>query len=166
MVDANMFYVFISNPQNEQEICCLFIGSWHSGWQVFGARTGSLFKILVASGDRAPIRQPPCRFTKVAQGCALRKIEGGPVLGSCKIKGTQHMICMQNLRFSSCPRAKVKRQGPPVSARAQRCCHKAGFHCIKQSWNKSWNEVQPLRFSKATKSVHFTVNSLQHGHLV
>ena len=31
MVDANMFYVFISNPQNEQEICCLFIGSWHSG---------------------------------------------------------------------------------------------------------------------------------------
>ena len=29
------------------------------------------------------------------------------------------MICMKNLRFSSCPRAKVRRQRPPGSARAQ-----------------------------------------------
>ena len=29
------------------------------------------------------------------------------------------MICMKNLRFSSRPRAKVRRQGPPGSARAQ-----------------------------------------------
>ena len=28
------------------------------------------------------------------------------------------MICMKNLRFSSCPGAKVKRQGLPGSARA------------------------------------------------
>ena len=53
------------------------------------------------------------------QGCALRKIEGSPVLWNCKIQGAQHMICMKTLRFSSRPRAKVRRQGPPGSARAQ-----------------------------------------------
>ena len=31
------------------------------------------------------------------------------------------MICMKNQRFSSRPRAKVRRQGPPGSARAQPC---------------------------------------------
>ena len=31
------------------------------------------------------------------------------------------MICMKNVRFSSCPGAKVGRQGPPGSARAQPC---------------------------------------------
>ena len=31
------------------------------------------------------------------------------------------MICMKNLRFSSRLRAKVRRQGPPGSARAQPC---------------------------------------------
>ena len=29
------------------------------------------------------------------------------------------MICMKNLRFSSRPGAKVRRQGPPGSARVQ-----------------------------------------------
>ena len=29
------------------------------------------------------------------------------------------MICMKNRKFSSCPRAKVRRQGPPGSAKAQ-----------------------------------------------
>ena len=55
----------------------------------------------------------------VKQGCALLKIEGSPVLWTCKIQGAQHMICMKNLRFSSRPRAKVRRQEPPGSARAQ-----------------------------------------------
>ena len=31
MVDVNAFYVFVSKPHNKQEICCLFIGSWHRG---------------------------------------------------------------------------------------------------------------------------------------
>ena len=31
------------------------------------------------------------------------------------------MNCMKNMRFSSRPRAKVRRQGPPGSARAQPC---------------------------------------------
>ena len=53
------------------------------------------------------------------QGCALRKIQLSPVLWNCKIWGAQHMICMKNLRFSSRPRSKVRRQGPPGSARAQ-----------------------------------------------
>ena len=35
------------------------------------------------------------------------------------LKGAHHMICMKNLRFSSRPGAKVRRQGPPGSARAQ-----------------------------------------------
>ena len=48
------------------------------------------------------------------QGCALSKIEGSPALWTCKIQGAQHMICMKNLRFSSCPRAKVRHQGPTL----------------------------------------------------
>ena len=31
------------------------------------------------------------------------------------------MICMKKVRFVSRPRAKVRRQGPPGSARAQPC---------------------------------------------
>ena len=50
------------------------------------------------------------------QGCALRKIEGSPELSNCKIYGAQHMICMKKVRFSSRPRAKVRRQGPPSTA--------------------------------------------------
>ena len=45
------------------------------------------------------------------QGCALRKIEGSPVLWACKIQGAQHMICMKKLWFSSRPRTKVRCQG-------------------------------------------------------
>ena len=33
------------------------------------------------------------------------------------------MSCMNKLRFSSRPWAKVRRQGPPGSARAQTCCY-------------------------------------------
>ena len=35
------------------------------------------------------------------QCCALRKIEGTPVLWIHKIQGAQHMICLKKLRFSS-----------------------------------------------------------------
>ena len=62
-------------------------------------------------------------FRQPVQGCALRKIEGCPVLWPCKIWAAQHMICMLNLRFSSRPGAKVRHQGPPGSARAQLCCY-------------------------------------------
>ena len=57
----------------------------------------------------------------VLQGCALRKTEGSPVLWACEIRDAQHMICVKNARFSSCPRAKVRHQGPLGSARAQPC---------------------------------------------
>ena len=63
--------------------------------------------------------EKPLRAKERIQGCALRKIEGSPVLWNCKIWGAQHMIGMRNLRFSSRPREKVRRQGPPGSARAQ-----------------------------------------------
>ena len=53
------------------------------------------------------------------QGCALRRIEGSLVLWTCKILGAQHMIFIKKLRFASCPRAKVRRQEPPGSVRAQ-----------------------------------------------
>lgn len=36
-----------------------------------------------------------------------------------KSEGAQHIICIKKLRFPSHPRAKVSRQGPPGSARAQ-----------------------------------------------
>ena len=47
------------------------------------------------------------------------------------------MICMKKVRFSSRPRAKVRRQGPPGSARAQPC----GLH---QYYNKNNNPVDQL----------------------
>ena len=68
------------------------------------------------------------------QGCALRKIEGCPVLWTCKIYGAQHMICMKNLRFSIHPRAKVGRQGPPGSARAQPWTLQAEFRNVCVKW--------------------------------
>ena len=45
-------------------------------------------------------------------------MKGTAVLWNCKIQGSQHMICLKNLRFSSCLRAKVRQQVPPGSARA------------------------------------------------
>ena len=62
------------------------------------------------------------------QGCALSKIEGSPVLWTCEIQCAQHMISMKKLRFSSRPRTKVRRHGPPGSARAQ-----PWNHCWKRS---------------------------------
>ena len=53
----------------------------------------------------------------VGHGCAPKKIEASPVLGTWKTRGTQHIISMENMRFSSHPRAKVGQQGPPGSAR-------------------------------------------------
>ena len=45
------------------------------------------------------------------------------------------MICMKNLRFSSRPRAKVGRHGPPGSARAQpwscKWSHKSTYDLVK-----------------------------------
>ena len=35
-------------------------------------------------------------------------MKGAPVLWNCKFQGSQHMICMKNLRFSSRLRAKVR----------------------------------------------------------
>ena len=72
--------------------------------------------------------------SKAAQGCALRKIEGSPVLGTCKIQGAQHMICMKNLRFSSRPRAKVWRKGPTGSAKAQPCF----LQYMNCKWIQKW----------------------------
>ena len=43
----------------------------------------------------------------ISPGCALKKIEGSPLLLNHKIYGAQHMICMKKVRFSSRPRAKV-----------------------------------------------------------
>ena len=63
------------------------------------------------------------------------------------------MICMKKLRFSSRPRAKVRHQGPPGSARAQPCIsrefiqawllfgyHNVNKHCLvseKTFWKSS-----------------------------
>ena len=50
------------------------------------------------------------------QGCVLRK--WSPVLLCCEIQCAQHKISMKKLRFSSHPRAKVKRQGTLGTVRA------------------------------------------------
>ena len=47
----------------------------------------------------------PSSQSPYCQGCALRKTEGSPVLWTCGVQGSQHMICMQKLRFFSSPRA-------------------------------------------------------------
>ena len=69
--------------------------------------------------DSAPRSNPLSTIFDRKQGCAVRDIERRPVIWTCKIWATQHMIHMKNLRFSSHPRAKVRQQGPPGSSRAQ-----------------------------------------------
>ena len=47
----------------------------------------------------------------LVQGCAIRKIEGTPVLCTCKIQDAQHVICMKNMRFSQSPKSKSQAPG-------------------------------------------------------
>ena len=68
------------------------------------------------------------------QGYALRKIEGSPVLWSCEIQYAQHVISMKKQRFSSRPKTKVIRHGPPGSARAQPWPHKPCCKIIMFKW--------------------------------
>ena len=64
-------------------------------------------------GDQANGSMPPLKIiwteTRL-QGCVVRKIEGSQVLWACEIQGTQHMICMQKLRFCSHRRGKVRQE--------------------------------------------------------
>ena len=63
-------------------------------------------------GGQANGSMPPPKIMSTEtrlQCCALRNVEGSPVLWTCEIHGAQRMICMQKLRFSSCQRAKVRR---------------------------------------------------------
>ena len=52
-------------------------------------------------------------FLDWKQGCALRKIEGSPVLWSCEIQGAQHNYDFYEKRFSCHLEAKVRCQGQP-----------------------------------------------------
>ena len=45
----------------------------------------------------------------IIQGCALRKTKGSPLVWTCAIQGTRHMISLKKLSFSSHPGAKVRR---------------------------------------------------------
>ena len=69
------------------------------------------------------------------QGCALRKIEGSPVLWTCEIQCAQHMISMEKQRLSSCPRTKVSCHRPLGSARAQ------PWHCNLQNSSQKRSPV-------------------------
>ena len=75
--------------------------------------------------DFPDIWKPGFKSKKIylCQSCTLRKIEGRQVPWTCKIWGAQHIICMQNVRFSSHGREKVRPpgQGPLGSARTQPC---------------------------------------------
>ena len=63
----------------------------------------------------------PSPQSPYCQGCAVRKTEGSPVLKTCKIQGTQHVISMKKVRFFSSLRAKVRRYRPLGAARVQPC---------------------------------------------
>ena len=82
--------------------------------------SGSIFSFLFRS-ERPLLKKNTCTVYSLynVQGCALQKIEGNPVLWTCKIQCAQHMISMKKLRFSSHPRTKVRHHGPLGSARAQ-----------------------------------------------
>ena len=81
-------------------------------------------------GDQANGLMPPPKIMGTdtrLQCCALRNVEGSPVLWTCEIHGAQHMICMQKLRFSSCRRAKVRRSGTLGQE-----------HCLGLSLHPAW----------------------------
>ena len=61
------------------------------------------------------------------QGCAQRKIEGSPVLWTCKIQCAQHMISMKKLRFSSRREQKLGAEGHRTLLE-----HSLGLHSVKQ----------------------------------
>ena len=64
------------------------------------------------------------------QGCALRKIIRFPMLCTCETQGTQRMISMQKLKFSSLPRAELRtlKRSPGAGAEST-ACNPAAFIC-------------------------------------
>ena len=64
------------------------------------------------------------------QGCALRKILRFPMLCTCETQGTQHMISMQKLKFSSLPRVELRtlKRSPGAGAEST-ACTLAAFIC-------------------------------------
>ena len=57
------------------------------------------------------VRHCPITNKYWCQGCALRKIEGSPVLWTCEILGAQHIISMEKVTFSSRPGANLVAKG-------------------------------------------------------
>ena len=57
----------------------------------------------------------------ILQGCAVRKIEGGPRVCACEIPDAQKIISMKKLGFSGCLGAKVRCQRPVGTVIAQTC---------------------------------------------
>ena len=83
-----------------------------------------------------------------SQGCALRKIQGNPLLWNCEILGAQHMICMKKVRFSIRSRAKVRCQGPPGSAKAQPC----KFFLVYQLTKTKSRSINTRKWKRSTFS--------------
>ena len=81
-----------------------------------------------------------------SQGCALRKIEGNPLLWNCKILGVQYMICMKKVRFSNRSRAKVRCQGPPGSAKARPCM----FFLVYQLTKTKSRSINTRKWKRST----------------
>ena len=114
----------------KQSACCLVsILQWLAQpfyWAALRAKPNQKMEVASSVQEKdkmadGSVFPSPLPCVVANQGCALRKTEGSPVLRNCKTQGAQHMICMKNLSFSSRPRAKVRCQGPPGSARAQPC---------------------------------------------
>ena len=104
-----------------------------------------IFWSELGSGFGEPGGIPPPR-----QGYALRKIEGSPVLWTCEIQCAQLMISMKKQTFSSLPRTKVRRHGPPGSVRAQPCKNSYYYHytrpndklpCLKRPFSRAKRQI-------------------------
>ena len=88
----------------------------YNGW-------GSTTSSSSAGGTLFARKENFCFVYKRQKHCSFKYlplkvfIKGCPVLWTCKIQGAQHLISMKKLRFLSCPKPKVRCQGPVSTAR-------------------------------------------------
>ena len=112
------------------------------------------------------VRHCPITYKYLFQGCALRKIEGSPVLWTCEIQGAQHIISIEKSNILWSPRSKIRCQGLPDTASPHspvfaldltdaNINFACSFVCKRQriSIIKEWSQFQVVMFSK----IHFRV---------
>ena len=79
--------------------------------EYFFCLTLHICTICIKGVGQTWVRHCPITNKYWCQGCALRKIEGSPVLWTCEILGAQHIISIEKVTFSSCPGANLVAKG-------------------------------------------------------